>query len=122
MNRPTRVPASSVVRMNTTSNMIAKWYQSASSPRPKLLPKMLAMPTASEGAPPVRANSVCSPMAWASACICCAVNGNLGCAADDAGAGVDGEIDARIEERRGDHGHDGDERLERHAAVADQAH
>ena len=29
MNRPTRVPASSVVRMNSASNMIAKWYQSA---------------------------------------------------------------------------------------------
>ena len=29
MKRPTRVPASSVVRMNSASNMIAKWYQSA---------------------------------------------------------------------------------------------
>ena len=32
MNRPTRVPASSVVRMNSASNMIAKWYQSAIAP------------------------------------------------------------------------------------------
>ena len=27
MNRPTRVPASMIVRMNSASNMIAKWYQ-----------------------------------------------------------------------------------------------
>ena len=31
MKRPTRVPASSVVRMKSASNMIAKWYQSAFS-------------------------------------------------------------------------------------------
>ena len=31
MKRPTRVPASSVVRMKSASNMIAKWYQSASA-------------------------------------------------------------------------------------------
>ena len=48
--------------MNTASNMIAKWYHSASGRWPKVEPKMLAMPTASEGAPPVRANSVCSPI------------------------------------------------------------
>ena len=29
MKRPTRVPASTVVRMNRASNMIAKWYQNA---------------------------------------------------------------------------------------------
>ena len=33
MKRPTRVPASSVVRMKSASNMIAKWYQSAFSAR-----------------------------------------------------------------------------------------
>ena len=27
MKRPTRVPASTVVRMNSASNRIAKWYQ-----------------------------------------------------------------------------------------------
>ena len=27
MNRATRVPASTAVRMNSASNMIAKWYQ-----------------------------------------------------------------------------------------------
>ena len=31
MNRATRVPASTVVRMNSASNMIAKWYQNALS-------------------------------------------------------------------------------------------
>ena len=31
MKRPTRVPASSVVRMNIASNMMAKWYHIASS-------------------------------------------------------------------------------------------
>ena len=36
---------------------------------------MLAMPTASEGAPPVRANSVCSPMEAASARICSTLTG-----------------------------------------------
>ena len=67
MKRPTRVPASSVVRMNSASNMIAKWYQTASSVSPNALEKMLAMPTASDGAPPVRANSVVSPISLASA-------------------------------------------------------
>ena len=62
MKRPTRVPASTVVRMNTASNMMAKWYQTLISPVPKLVPKMLAMPTASEGAPPVRAKRVLSPI------------------------------------------------------------
>ena len=58
-----------VVRMNTASNISARWYHAPSTPRPKVVPKMLAMPTASEGAPPVRANSVRSPMSCASACI-----------------------------------------------------
>ena len=35
MKRPTRVPASSVVRMNSASNMMAKWYQSAIIPWPQ---------------------------------------------------------------------------------------
>ncbi len=75
MKRPTRVPASTVVRMNTASNMMAKWYQTASRLLPKAEAKMLAMPTASEGAPPVRANSVLSPMSLASWCIWSAVTG-----------------------------------------------
>ena len=56
MKRATRVPASSVLRMNSASNMIAKWYQSAiTAPPPSECAKMCAIPTASEGAPPVRA-------------------------------------------------------------------
>src|SRR5881396_1305638 len=31
--RPTRVPESTVVRMNSASNMMAKWYQYAIGPR-----------------------------------------------------------------------------------------
>src|SRR5690349_16595821 len=55
MNRPTRVPASTVVRMNSASNMMAKWYQNALSEAPPSTPeKMCAIPTASVGAPPVR--------------------------------------------------------------------
>ena len=66
MNRPTRVPVSSVVRMNSASNMMAKWYQSAISPWPNAPLRMCAMPTASDGAPPVRPSSVCSPTSAAS--------------------------------------------------------
>jgi hypothetical protein len=67
MNRPTRVPASIVVRMNTASNMIAKWYQSARPGPVKTLPRMPAMPTARLGAPPVRDSRVVSPICTASA-------------------------------------------------------
>ena len=53
--RPTRVPASIVVRMNSASNMIAKWYQYAIRPvMPGRPLKICAMPTASDTAPPVR--------------------------------------------------------------------
>ena len=55
MKRQTRVPASTVVRMNSASNRMAKWYQiPASSLPPRKPDRMLAMPTASVGAPPVR--------------------------------------------------------------------
>ena len=55
MKRPTRVPASTVVRMNSASNRMAKWYQNAISALPPNMPdRMCAMPTASVGAPPVR--------------------------------------------------------------------
>ena len=113
MKRPTRVPASSVVRMNSTSNMMAKWYHSASRPLPNVLPKMLAMPTASDGAPPVRANSVFSPISLASICICSTVTGKpqrgngrhriRGFLAHHAGRAVDGEVHARIQHAGGDH-------------------
>src|ERR671918_647322 len=63
MNRPTRVPASTVVRIKRASNMIAKWYQNASNPPRKAVAfeKMYAIPTASVGAPPVRATILLSP-------------------------------------------------------------
>ena len=55
MKRATRVPASTVVRMNNASNRIAKWYQIPIMARPPNMPdRMLAMPTAKVGAPPVR--------------------------------------------------------------------
>ena len=60
MKRPTRVPASTVVRMNRASNMIAKWYQKARRPSPVAPAKIFDMPMASVGAPPVRATSVSS--------------------------------------------------------------
>src|ERR671920_692676 len=67
MNRPTRVPASTVVRMKRASNMIAKWYQNACSPPMKAVAfeKMYAIPTASVGAPPVRATILLSPTSLA---------------------------------------------------------
>src|SRR5579864_4639974 len=77
MKRPTRVPASSTVRMNSASNMSAKWYHNAiTACPPRLLEKMCAMPTANAGAPPVRLNNVCSPTLCASACMDAAVTGN----------------------------------------------
>ena len=54
------MPVSIVVRMNSASNMIAKWYQyfiSQSSARQAPSVKIRAMPTASVTAPPVRPRS-----------------------------------------------------------------
>ena len=68
MNRPTRVPASTAVRMNSASNMIAKWYQNAARPPPNASVKISEMPNASVGAPPVREISVSSPIEAAAAC------------------------------------------------------
>ena len=70
MKRPTRVPVSTVVRMKSASNMMAKWYQSAVRCAPNAPAKICAIPTASEGAPPVRASRVDSPTDAASASIC----------------------------------------------------
>jgi hypothetical protein len=60
--------------MNNASNMIAKWYQKArrASP-PKIWEKICDMPTASVGAPPVRATSVGSCTAAAAAVSCSGV-------------------------------------------------
>ena len=76
MNLPTRVPASSTVRIKSASNMMAKWYQIASRPpAPKVREKMCAMPTASDGAPPVRLKSVISPTLDASSAMSWPVTG-----------------------------------------------
>ncbi len=62
MNRATRVPASTVVRMNSASNMIAKWYQNGLSPvPPNTWCSTSDIPKASVGAPPVRDTIVSSP-------------------------------------------------------------
>src|SRR4051812_5914132 len=64
MNRPTRVPASTAVRIKTASNRIAKWYQNALAPA-KNVEKFSATPPASVGAPPVRERIVFSPISLA---------------------------------------------------------
>jgi hypothetical protein len=68
MNLATLVPASTVVRMNNASNMIAKWYQNALSPTPPSTSLSTCdMPMASVGAPPVREmidSSPTSAAAW----------------------------------------------------------
>jgi hypothetical protein len=59
---PMRVPASIVVRMNSASNMIAKWYQTARAVRLWNTPESIwAMPSAKVGAPPARPTIVRSP-------------------------------------------------------------
>ena len=76
MKRPTRVPASSTVNMNSASNMIAKWYQMLKSPSPPMVfAKIWAMPTARDGAPPVRFRSVVSPTDFARLSIVAASSG-----------------------------------------------
>src|SRR5688500_6746589 len=62
MKRATRVPASTAVRMNSASNMMAKWYQNAIIAVPPMNCCMMwARPTASVGAPPVRRTMLSSP-------------------------------------------------------------
>ena len=63
--RATRVPASTAVRMNSASNMIAKWYQNEVSPELVSCCMMWARPNARVGAPPVREMIDSSPTAWA---------------------------------------------------------
>src|SRR6266545_221485 len=107
MKRSTRVPASTVVRMKSASNRIAKWYQipiNVGPPRNE--DRMLAIPTASVGAPPVRDMIVVSPTSLAIWAISLGVTTNpqdeITCAACS------------------DHRHDRDERLHQHCAVADE--
>ena len=62
MKRATRVPASTAVRMNSASNMMAKWYQNAIIAVPPMnCCMMCARPTASVGAPPERDTMLGSP-------------------------------------------------------------
>ncbi|MDT4861044.1 hypothetical protein FQZ97_956340 [compost metagenome] len=62
IKRATRVPASTAVRMNSASNMMAKWYQNAIIAVPPMNCCMMwARPTASVGAPPVRDTMLSSP-------------------------------------------------------------
>ena len=76
MKRATRVPASTVVRMNSASNMIAKWYQNALRPSPpKTWCSTSDMPNASVGAPPVRETIDSSPTPSAAAVISAPVIG-----------------------------------------------
>ena len=67
MKRPTRVPASTAVRMNSASNMIAKWYQNACRPPPNASENTWESPNARVGAPPVRETSVSSSIESAAA-------------------------------------------------------
>ena len=76
MNRATRVPASMVVRMNSASNMMAKWYQNALSPLPPNTDSTWAIPKASVGAPPVRDTIDSSPTLAAASLISA---GEIGC-------------------------------------------
>ncbi len=66
MKRATRVPASTAVRMNSASNMMAKWYQKPIiAVPPTSCCMMCARPSASVGAPPVRDTIDGSPTASA---------------------------------------------------------
>ena len=63
MNRPTRVPASSVVRMNSASNMMREVIpeRHRAARRRATCENRCAIPTARLGAPPVRERSDVSP-------------------------------------------------------------
>ena len=133
MKRPTRVPASSVVRMNSASNMIAKWYQSA---RPRAAEHAAEDARHADGearrAAGARRAASPRPSAAASASSCSGVQRRSPTARSPAprsaavapsvgGADVDREVDAGVERRGRDQRHDADERFHQHAAVADQA-
>src|SRR5215208_3500964 len=135
MNRPTRVPASTVVSMNRASNMMAKWYQNAcrAAPKTPVTPAKIAdIPTASVGAPPVRPTMESSPTALA---VLWSVSGltenpkpltawEAGWTVSPRSArlAVIGKYPPGVERDRGYHGHYGHKRLREHRAVADRAH
>src|SRR6185437_12190035 len=106
MKRPTRVPASSVVRMKSASNMMAKWYQRAiASDPPKRPVNSCAMPTARLGAPPVRESNEVSPTCDARCCM--ADRARVGLPFQELGRGA--RRNERVEAGDGAAG-DGDER------------
>ena len=88
------------------------------------------MPTAREGAPPVRENMVCSPTTSVNCCISAGVTGYpqdemvavaaVGSAPDNSGRAVDGEVDSRLKDAGCDHRHDSDKRFHEHRTIADQ--
>ena len=60
--RATRVTASTAERMNSASNMMAKWYQKPIIVRPPpIWWRMCDIPTLRVGAPPVRETTLGSP-------------------------------------------------------------
>src|SRR6266545_204983 len=130
MKRSTRVPASTVVRMKSASNRIAKWYQiPISVGPPRKDDRMLAIPAASVGAPPVRDMIVVSPTSLAIWAISLGVYKSPGrdhlCGLLRGGANqpcraVHRKVDAGMNDAGPDHRHDRDERLHQHCAVADE--
>ena len=110
MKRPTRVPASTAVRMNSASNMIAKWYQNAARPPPNASLKISEIPKARVGAPPVREIRVFSWMDCAAAGEVgrgdreaeCAdeLRGGSGVSAGGAGRAVDREVEPLVDDAR----------------------
>ena len=130
MKRPTRVPASTVVRMNRASNMIAKWYQKALS--------AAAAEDAGEDLRHADGQGGRAAGAGDERLLLDRVGGRLQLVRGDgeaevghrgggrlrgvahhAGGRVHGEVEAGVEHRRGDDGHHGDEGLHQHRAVAD---
>ena len=118
MNRPTRVPASTVVRMKSASNMMAKWYQSPSA-RCRTLTEHLRDADGEGGGATGAESRVCSPTDAVSAWKSAGENLNpqpwMTAAADSTDTAerregrIHGEVGAGIERRGRRHRHDRDE-------------
>ena len=78
MKRATRVPASTVVRMKSASNITAKWYQKDFIESPPKADITSDMPKARVGAPPVREMIVSSPTPSAAFCSTLGSIGGMG--------------------------------------------
>ena len=89
------------------------------------------MPTASEGAPPVRLKRVSSPTRAARSAICAVVTGKPqpemvatalgGMRSHDSRRTVHGEVRAGFQDCRRHHGHDGYERFHQHTSIPYQS-